>query len=40
MADQYGSHPFVRDAVKGVSRDKLVMLTKLSLSGDARTRWA
>jgi len=29
MADLYGSHPFVRTALKGVSRDKYVLLTKL-----------
>jgi predicted aldo/keto reductase-like oxidoreductase len=38
MADQYGSHPFVREALRGVARDKTVMLTKLSLSGSARDR--
>jgi 1-deoxyxylulose-5-phosphate synthase len=37
-ADQYGSHPFVREATRGVSRDDLVLLTKLSLSGAARDR--
>jgi aryl-alcohol dehydrogenase-like predicted oxidoreductase len=29
MADSYGSHPFVREAFRGVPRDRLVMLTKL-----------
>ena len=29
MADQYGSHPFVREGLKGVARDKVVMLTKI-----------
>jgi predicted aldo/keto reductase-like oxidoreductase len=38
MADQYGSHSFVRKAVDGVSRDDLVLLTKLSLFGPARDR--
>jgi aryl-alcohol dehydrogenase-like predicted oxidoreductase len=38
MADQYGSHPFVREAVKGVPRDDLVLLSKLHLSGSARGR--
>ncbi len=38
MADQYGSHPFVREAVRGLSRDKLVFLTKLRLSDSARGR--
>ena len=28
-ADLYGSHPFVRNALKGVSRDKYVVLTKI-----------
>jgi aryl-alcohol dehydrogenase-like predicted oxidoreductase len=28
MADQYGSHPFVREALKGVPRDQVVLLTK------------
>jgi predicted aldo/keto reductase-like oxidoreductase len=38
MADQYGSHPFVREAAKGVPRDDLVYLTKLSLPGEKRDR--
>jgi predicted aldo/keto reductase-like oxidoreductase len=38
MADQYGSHPFVRDAVQGVSRDKLVLLTKIRPKGDETVR--
>jgi 1-deoxyxylulose-5-phosphate synthase len=38
MADQYGSHPFVREAAKGVARDELTMLTKLSLPGSVRDR--
>ncbi|MCP5522990.1 MAG: aldo/keto reductase [Verrucomicrobiales bacterium] len=29
MADLYGSHPFVRDVVKGIQRDRLVMLSKI-----------
>jgi len=29
MADLYGSHAFVREAVRGVPRDQLVMLTKI-----------
>lgn len=29
MADLYGSHPFVREAFKGVPRDRLVYLTKI-----------
>jgi predicted aldo/keto reductase-like oxidoreductase len=29
MADLYGTHPFVRDAVKGMPRDKLVLLSKI-----------
>jgi aryl-alcohol dehydrogenase-like predicted oxidoreductase len=29
MADLYGSHPFVKDVVKGLPRDKYVLLTKL-----------
>jgi aryl-alcohol dehydrogenase-like predicted oxidoreductase len=29
MADLYGSHSFVREAVRGVPRDQLVMLTKI-----------
>lgn len=29
MADLYGSHPFVKDAVKNLSRDKYVLLTKI-----------
>ncbi len=29
MADLYGSHPFVKDVVKGIPRDKLTFLTKI-----------
>ena len=29
MADGYGSQPFVKDVIKGIPRDKLVLLTKL-----------
>ncbi len=29
MADAYGSHPFVKDVIKGMKRDKLTLLTKL-----------
>lgn len=29
MADLYGSHPFVKDVVKGIKRDRLVMLSKI-----------
>jgi aryl-alcohol dehydrogenase-like predicted oxidoreductase len=29
MADLYGSHPFVKDVVKGLPRDKYTLLTKL-----------
>lgn len=29
MADLYGSHPFVRDALKGKDRDQFVMLSKI-----------
>jgi predicted aldo/keto reductase-like oxidoreductase len=29
MADLYGSHPFVRDVVKGLPREKFVFLTKI-----------
>ncbi len=29
MADLYGSHPFVRNALKGLARDRFVMLTKI-----------
>jgi len=29
MADQYGSHPFFREALKKVPRDKVVILTKV-----------
>jgi len=29
MADLYGSHPFVKDVVKGLPREKLVLLTKI-----------
>jgi 1-deoxyxylulose-5-phosphate synthase len=38
MADQYGSHPFVREATLGIARDKLVLLSKLRLEGPARDR--
>jgi aryl-alcohol dehydrogenase-like predicted oxidoreductase len=38
MADQYGSHAYVREATRGVARDKLVLLTKISLDGGARKR--
>ena len=30
MADQYGSHPYVREGLKGVPRDRVVMLTKIA----------
>ena len=36
MADLYGTHPFVREAVQGVPRDRMVMLTKL---WPARADW-
>jgi len=29
MADLYGSHPFVRDVIKGIPREKLVLLSKI-----------
>lgn len=29
MADLYGSHPFVKDVLKGMNRDKFALLTKL-----------
>lgn len=29
MADLYGSHPFVKDVIKGIPRDKLVLLSKI-----------
>ena len=29
MADLYGTHPFVRNVVKGIPREKLVMLSKI-----------
>ena len=29
MADLYGSHPFVKDVIKGLPRDRLVLLSKL-----------
>lgn len=29
MADQYGSHTYMREALRGVPRDKVVLLTKL-----------
>jgi 1-deoxyxylulose-5-phosphate synthase len=29
MADLYGSHPFVKDVIKGLPRDKMVLLSKL-----------
>ncbi|HOW66033.1 MAG TPA: aldo/keto reductase [Candidatus Paceibacterota bacterium] len=29
MADLYGSHPFVKDVIKGLPRDKYVLLTKI-----------
>lgn len=29
MADLYGSHPFVKDVIKGLPRDRFVLLTKL-----------
>jgi len=29
MADLYGSHPFVKDVIKGMPRNKLALLTKL-----------
>jgi predicted aldo/keto reductase-like oxidoreductase len=38
MADQYGSHTYMREAVAGVPRDELMMLTKLSLPGPVRDR--
>lgn len=38
MADQYGSHPFVRQGLDGVSRDKVVLLTKIHLSGSKRDK--
>ncbi len=36
MADLYGSHPFTKNAMEGISRDKYVILTKIWLrkSGD------
>jgi 1-deoxyxylulose-5-phosphate synthase len=38
MADQYGSHPFVKTALDGVARDKVVLLTKIHLRGADRGR--
>jgi len=38
MADQYGSHPFVRQGLDGVARDKVVLLTKIHLGGGERAR--
>jgi aryl-alcohol dehydrogenase-like predicted oxidoreductase len=29
LADLYGTHPYVRDAVKGIPRDKFVLLSKI-----------
>ena len=29
MADLYGSHPFVKDVIKGLPRDKLTLLSKI-----------
>ena len=29
MADLYGSHPFVKDVIKGLPRDKLALLSKI-----------
>ena len=29
MADLYGSHPFVKEVVKGIPRSKLTMLSKI-----------
>ncbi|RME92619.1 MAG: aldo/keto reductase [Verrucomicrobia bacterium] len=29
MADLYGSHPFVRDVIRGIPRDRLVLLSKI-----------
>jgi predicted aldo/keto reductase-like oxidoreductase len=38
MADQYGSHPYVRQALDGVPRDRVVMLTKITPSREATTK--
>ena len=38
MADQYGSHPFVKKGLDGVTRDKVVLLTKIHLRGAERAR--
>ena len=38
MADQYGSHPFVKNGLDGVARDKVVLLTKIHLRGGERGR--
>jgi len=37
-ADQYGSHPHVREALKGVSRDKVTILSKTHASTEAEMR--
>jgi 1-deoxyxylulose-5-phosphate synthase len=36
MADQYGSHPFVKAALDGVARDKVVLLSKMHLGRGRR----
>jgi 1-deoxyxylulose-5-phosphate synthase len=33
MADQYGSHPFMKAALQGIKRDKVSMLSKIWFSG-------
>jgi aryl-alcohol dehydrogenase-like predicted oxidoreductase len=38
MADQYGSHPFVKSALEGVGRDKVVLLSKIHVRGEKRDR--
>ncbi len=38
VADQYGSHPHVRQALKAVDRDKVVIMTKTRASTEAEMR--
>jgi 1-deoxyxylulose-5-phosphate synthase len=38
LADQYGSHPFFMNAMKGVARDKYVIQTKSTSRGAAEVR--
>jgi aryl-alcohol dehydrogenase-like predicted oxidoreductase len=38
LADQYGTHPHAREALKSVARDKVVILTKTHASTEAEMR--